>query len=196
MGFRYAHHPSRKMTLSMIDTLLIGTVPVHSPRVLAPPLFAPWAAVDAAQCAQGYRVGVSCRNGGVRSRCFSLQNQQQGELQGMCYTAHLVQKFGWGTTNVIGDNTAALASVRKLAANLRAVLQNKLLRRLFNLMWWSGTVLHLYWAPSELMPADALSRISQTTPVQVTDASVQAQEQWNTIMSDLWSLTFYGTTCV
>ena len=50
---------------------------------------------------------------------------------------------------------------------------------LFYMMWWSGTVLHLYWAQSELMPADTNSCVSQATPVQITDSSVQAREQWN-----------------
>ena len=151
--------------------LLVGIAPVHSPRVLAPPHLAPWIALDAVESGIGYKVGVSCCSGAIWSKCFQLQNHQQGGLQdsaGLCYASRLVQKFGWGTTNVVGDNTDALASARKVAATPRAVIQNKLLRRLFNMLWWSGTALHLFCTRSHLMPADALSRLPAVTPVAVT----------------------------
>ena len=69
-GFRFAHRPSRKMTLSMVDAFLIGTVPVHGTVSSAlPPLRSPWVAVEAAKAGEGgkYPVGVSCRNGALRS---------------------------------------------------------------------------------------------------------------------------------
>ena len=38
----------------------------------------------------------------------------------MGYNTSLVEKFGWCSANVVGDNTAAIASVKKLCATPRA----------------------------------------------------------------------------
>ena len=101
-GFGFAHKPSRKMTLNMVDVFLMGTVPVHGTVSSPPPSppLSPWVAVDAAEAGRGeYHVGVSCRNGAFRSRTFMLQNQQQGELQGMGYATSLVERFGWSSAS-------------------------------------------------------------------------------------------------
>ena len=61
-----------------------------------------------------------------------LQNQSQEELLGMGYVTSLVERFGWSSASIVGNNTAAIASVKKLSPTPRAVTQNKILRRTFN----------------------------------------------------------------
>ena len=141
-------------------------------------------------------MGVSCRNRAFRSRTFMLQNQQQGELQGMGYATSLVERFGWSSASVAGDNTAAIASVRKLFATPRAVTLNKILLRIFNRLWWSGTVLHLFWVKSEMMPVDALSRLSGTDPTSITQATVDVVAKWGSLMSNIRQLTHMGSARV
>ena len=80
----------------------------------------------------------------------------------MGYDTSLVEIFGWSLASIVGDNTAAIASVKKLSATPRGVTQNKILRRIFNRLWWSRTLLHLFWVKSEMMLADALFRLSDT----------------------------------
>ena len=97
------------------------------------PLLAPCVVGEAAEARGGgggglYRVGVSCINGASRSRTFMLQNEQQGELQGMGYTISLVERFGWSSASVVRDDTAAVASGKKLSTTPRAVTLNKILR--------------------------------------------------------------------
>ena len=55
------------------------------------------------------------------------------------------------------DNTTAIASVKKLSATPRVVTQNK---RIFNRLWWFGTLLHLFWVKSQMTPADPHSKLS------------------------------------
>ena len=142
------------------------------------------------------RVGVSCRNGAFRSKTFMSQNPQQGELQGMGYAISLGEKFGWSSASVVGDKTAAIASVNKLSATPRAVTQNKILRRIFNRLWWSGTLLHLFWVKSEMMPADALSRLKGTNPTSISRATVDAVSKWGILMSDVRQLAHMGSARV
>ena len=70
----------------------------------------------------------------------------------MGYVTSLVQRFGWSSPGIVGVNTTAIASVWKLSATPRVVTQNKILRRIFNSLWWSRTLLHLFWVKSEMMP--------------------------------------------
>ena len=113
---------------------------------------------------------------------FPLHNEQQGELQGMGHAARLVERFGWSSASVVGDNTVAVASIRKLPATPQVVTQNKILRRTFNLLWWPGTLLHLFWVKSELMPADAISRLLEVTPSAITMTAADALSKWNVLM--------------
>ena len=64
----------------------------------------------------------------------------------------------------MGDNRATIASFKKLSATPRAVTQNNILRRILNRLWWSGTLLHLFWVKSEMMLVDALWRLKGTDP--------------------------------
>ena len=62
---------------------------------------------------------------------------------GVGYATTLVKKFGWSFVTVVGDNTAAIASAKKLSATPRAVTQNKILRRIFNMVVWDPIALVL-----------------------------------------------------
>ena len=82
-GYKFAHKPSRKMTLSMMDTFSISLVLVHGPPSPPPPPDYPlrWQLMLLRRGGGGqYRVGGLCRNGATRSRTFFLKNEQQGEL--------------------------------------------------------------------------------------------------------------------
>ena len=107
----------------------------------------------------------------------------------MGYTTSVVERFGWSSASIVGDNTAAIASVRNLSATPRAITQNNILRRMSKRLWWSRTLLHLFWVQSELMPADALSRMSDTSSCCITGATVDALSKWGSLMSNVCKLT-------
>ena len=114
----------------------------------------------------------------------------------MGYATSLIERFGWSSASIVGDNTTAIASVKKLSATLRIVTLNRILRRIFNRLRWSGNLLHLFWVKSEMMPADALSRLSDTHPASITQAIVEAVCKWGSLMSNVHQLTHMGSARV
>ena len=112
-----------------------------------------------------------------------------------CATS-VVEKFEWSSASVVGDNTAAIASVKKLSVTPRAFNHNKILQRIFNRLWCSGTLLHLFWVKSEMMLVHALSRLKGTDPTSITRATVDAVSKWGTLMSNVRQLTHMGSARV
>ena len=68
----------------------------------------------------------------------------------------------------------------KKDVGLYAVTRSKLIRRLPQLLWWTGMTVHLFWVPSEMMPADGISRIGPVSIVIVIDVT---QNRWSDIMT-------------
>ena len=59
-----------------------------------------------------------------------------------------------------------------------------------------GTLLHLFWVQSEVMPADALSRLKGTDRTSITRATVDTASKWGTLMSNIRQLTHMGSARV
>ena len=68
--------------------------------------------------------------------------------------------------------------------------------RIFNRLWWSGTLLHFFWVKSEMMPADALSRLSGTNLTSITQATIDTVSKWGSLMSNICRLTHMGSARV
>ena len=60
----------------------------------------------------------------------------------------------------------------------------KLLRKLLDMLRWSGTVLHALQTQSAHMPAHALSRLSTVAPAAVRDATVEATDRWSAVLCE------------
>ena len=92
---------------------------------------------------------------------------------------------------MVGDNTAVIASVKMLSPTPRVVL-----RKIVHKLWYSGTLLHLFWVKSDVMPADALSRLKGTDQMSITRATVDVVSKSGTLMSDVRQLTHMGSARV
>ena len=130
-------------------------------------------------------IALSTRKGTTRTGIKKLGNQQQGELAGVNYAAHFASKQRMHNVNLLIDNMAAIFSCRKLKASPKAPAQTRIVRNLFNHLWWTGMMLHLFWVPTSVMPSGPVSRIHQVSRDLPGKAMVEAQNKWNTIMKDL-----------
>ena len=61
-----------------------------------------------------------------------------------------------------------------------------------NSLWWTGMSMHLFWVPSEMIPADDISGIGHANIVSVTEVTIEAKNKWSTLMNDLSVLKHIG----
>ena len=87
-----------------------------------------------------------------------VTNQQMAELYGIYYSIKLATSFRWSQASIVNDNKGALHSLRQLQPRCHNHIQVRILRQIFNLLWWSSIRIHLHWVPSFLNPADPPSR--------------------------------------
>ena len=73
-------------------------------------------------------------------------------------------------------------------------MQGKFLRRVLNLLLWSGLVAHIVWVCSGLMPADAISRIQgPVTSLSMTAAVLEGRDKWDLVLEHHRGVVEYGT---
>ena len=175
----------------LLPSVRYPTLPPPPPQAqCTAPMLAPFIAVDAAETSGGYRIGLSTRKGIARTVVKQLGNQQQGELAGVNYAAHFTSNQRIHSVNLLIDNMAAIFSSRKLNASPKAPAQTRIVRNMFNHLWWTGTMQHLFWVPTRLMPADPVSRIHKVFGDLLGKAMVEARSKWNSIMSNLQLIHF------
>ena len=104
---RFQHRPSPALISALFDALAISYVPATADPMPGHFGFAPFFSVDAAEAPGGYHLGISGRNGLMRTRKIPAKNQQQVELSGACRFA-VTQK--WHRVSLFVDNTAACYS--------------------------------------------------------------------------------------
>ena len=123
-----------------------------------------------------------------------LENQQQGELAGALMACKFAVARGFHSVRLVLDNTAACWSMLNLKCATRASVQGKILRRVLNLLLWSGLVVHIVWVRSGLMPADAISRIQgPVTSLSMTAAVLEARGRWDSVLAHHREVVEYGT---
>ena len=77
-----------------------------------------------------------------------------GLCQGIRYAVHR----GYRNLNLVGDNRGTIHQTIKLKAGVRFLSQQKILRQISYLISRSGIQVKLFWVPSQLIPADPISR--------------------------------------
>ena len=88
---------------------------------------------------------------------------------------------------------AAIFSPKKLKASPKALARTRIVRTLLHHFKWTGTMLHLFWGPTRVMPADPVSRIRQVFGDFLGKAIVEAVNKLNTIMKDLQLIHLVGS---
>ena len=79
---RFQHRPSPAMISALFDALAVSYVLATVDPMPGHFGFAPFLSVDAAEATRGYRLGISGRNGVMRTRKVPAKNQQQAKLSG------------------------------------------------------------------------------------------------------------------
>ena len=190
---RFQHRPSPALISALFDALAISYVPATVDPRPGHFGFAPFLAVDAAETAGGYRLGISGRNGVMRTRKIPAQNQQQAELSGVLHACRFAVTQKWHRVSLFVDNTAACYSATNMRVSTRACTQVKILRALWNLLWHTGLVLNVVWVDTARMPADVVSRLPDLTPASITKAKVEAAHKWGTLCGELHLVQNFGS---
>ena len=117
--------------------------------------------VDAAVHQDQYYIGIFHPSKGIQIHIAPphIQNQQTAELFGLMYAIKLATSLQYPLLHLYNDNRGALFLLSTLQPRAAHYIQVKLLRQVFNLLWWSKLTVHLYWVPSFLNPADPPSRL-------------------------------------
>ena len=120
-----------------------------------------WFFVDAAQHGTIFHIGIFHPSQGIQIHVAppAIQNQQMAELFGLVYVVHLATSLRLSELHLVNDNKGALLSFSTLQPRSHNYTQVRLLRKTFNLLWWSHLKVYLYWVPSFLNPADHPSRL-------------------------------------
>ena len=190
---RFQHRPSPALISALFDALAISCVPATVDPMPGHFGFAPFLSVDAAETAGGYRLGISGRNGAMRTRKIPAKNQQQAELSGVLHACRFAVTQKWHRVSLFVDNTAACYSAANMRASTRACTQVKILRALWNLLWHTGMVLNVVLVDTARMPADVVSRLLDLTPASITRAKVEAAHKWGALCGELHLVQSFGS---
>ena len=116
--------------------------------------------VDAAKQFHSFYVGMWAKACPIRIlKCPPwIKTQQAAELFAIECAIRIAANQGQRSITVTTDNIAAAHSTLHRKASVSLVAQNRILRRIQNLLRWSDLHVSLAWIPSHLNPADPLSR--------------------------------------
>ena len=190
---RFQHRPSPALISALFDALAIWHVPATVDPMPGHFGFAPFLSVDAAETPGGYRLGISGRNGVMRTRKIPAQNQQQAELTGVLHACRFAVSQKWQRVSLFVDNTTACYSATNMRASTRACAQVKILRALWNLLCHTGMVLNVIWVDTARMPADVVSRLPDLTPTSITRAKVEAAHKRGALCGELHVVQSFGS---
>ena len=117
--------------------------------------------VDAAQNGDLFHIGLFIPNQGIQIHVAppSIANQQMAELFALAYGIKLATSLRCTEIHLVNDNRGALFSLLSMQPRAANYPQMKLLRQIFNALWWSHLTVKLFWVPSFLNPADPPSRL-------------------------------------
>ena len=120
-------------------------------------------AVDAAFCDTLGRhcVGIFDHNGVARFFvCPSwITTQQTAELYGIWMVIKLVVRMGLSVVTLLEDNVAVIWQVLKLSVRAACTAQARILRALVHWIRSTDLVVHVVYVPTDIQPADPISRM-------------------------------------
>ena len=89
----------------------------------------------------------------------TILSQQMAELFALTYAVRLALSIHFPALHLVGDNTGALSALLHLTGRPANYTQIRLLRQIYNMLWWSALPITLSWIPSAFHPADPPSRL-------------------------------------
>ena len=191
---------TNKMCRCVFDFTAIAAIGWTAPSLPALPTQAEQPAltlfVDAAALGDRYCVGIFSPRFGIQFRIapLTVTTQQMAELFGLFCGIQLATSLRFPHLYLVGDNSGSLYSLLHLRARASSFGQTLLLRRIFNLLWWSTCPVHLRWVPSPLHPADPPSRLFSTFPPNPFACYLQALSRYQTLAHTIFPSPF-GLLC-
>jgi hypothetical protein len=183
------------MVSALLDALAIAFRGWEPPEIFVPPLLGPTVAVDSARVGDTYRVGFFSPLWGVRQAVLKgpIFSQQQAELFGVLHVVEIAVKLGFRSLTLLVDN---LATIHVLLAfkPFRGVRETLLrVRDIFNWLWDHHMILHIFWCPTILQPADPASRVEGWDREGVSRVLERTNQLWYYAFQNMAALKFMGT---
>lgn len=163
--------------------------------LLSPIVFSDAAGVPRVECL--FRGGLYAPGFGCRTFLMMLPGAslQVAEFFTLIRAFRIAVFQGYGSVTLVGDNLASLVCFQKLAGLKGSPRLRRSLRRLFNLWWRLDVVVHLFWVPTALNPADPVSRLGPRGLVDV-GAWEKVQERVGVVLRGFGVLRFVGSVFV
>ena len=141
--------------------------------------------VDAALNQNMFMTGIFSPHLGIQVHAAppSVTTQQMAELFALQYGIRLAHSLKLLQLHLFSDNKGALFSLSKLKGRPMNHVQTKLLRQIFNMLWWSRMPVTLYWIPTHLRPADPSSRLYSYIRSAPFQAFILATQKYHTLLS-------------
>ena len=176
---------TRDMRHILFDLFATLCIPWASPSFTPKPLLCPQFCMEAASCpgtstTPSFQIGIfspllDCR---IHRAPHWAHSQQLAEYFGILYCMGIVSNLSLPYAHLISDNQASLACILQLRPFRGHYPLLRYLRRVFNKLWRSPTILHFSWVPSEYQPADPLSRLDPSSPTQLQLRTRLAHALW------------------
>lgn len=187
-------HAFPKMRRALFHLLLRGIEPWYATDPLPPPLLLPVICVDAATSVHGCQLGLYHPTYGARVRFIpdTSISQQGAELLAIEHALHFCHHVGISTASIIGDNRASLHLATTFTPSLSNPHICRTLRRMLHFIQWTHIRAHLLWCPSQLQPADPISRWKPSLYLLAHNADIL--NRWQKLFNTPSATLLIGTT--
>ena len=144
-----------------------------------------------------YRIGFFDGVKGQVYECPSwVSSQQVAELSGVWVLARVAARGKMSQAAMLQDNMQAVWNTINLISRAGLWRQNRILRAIVHQLRRSGLILHVLHIPSDLQPADPLSRVTVADPECIAQAVTVAKARWNQMLLQLHHLEPKGLSFV
>jgi hypothetical protein len=169
------------MSRALIDLAITASSTWFAKTTLDDPWTYPPIAVDAAQCPEGYRIGIFSPLWGSRTLLAPqyIRNQQTAELYALDAATRWATRLGVNTITLIGDNLGALHLLNSMRPPVASHHIVQIIRRILNRARWSQLRAQLLWVPSGIQPADPISRCDPNSEFSTTEAILDTCRRWH-----------------
>jgi len=185
----------KRLTQLMMDVIILAGQGWRVSSFHPPHFCSPIFCCDAALTDGKYQVGIfgTIIDHRILECPKWVSSQQQAEYVGLVETIKKSQiHLGIHSITLIGDNMATLQSFLGMKPFYHQWDLMKLLRGLFNFMYDKHILIQLWWCPTDLMPADPLSRKMVLTDSDAKQVILDTQTKFKNLLSTLSSLKFIG----
>ena len=192
---RFKGFATSSLVSLLFDTVAISFAPVFFPLEPSTPFCHPFFFVDAAPLLSSFQVGIFNSSLGARILLPPawVTSQQCAEYFGLLSAVRLAIRLGFSSIVLVGDNLASLYSLCSLRGFRGVPASGLAVRKLFNILWQHKFSCYCYWCPSELMPADPLSRLFSFDPLLVSAALSSTMTKVDGIFASLGCLRDIGS---